>query len=101
MLVCIKCPLCWASTWLGWCQLFVGVVLDTDGGGGGFLRVFAGFVYLIRVFSGLLPGWVGFQIRPRIAFLKHARTEVCSKNAEHAKMLVFYLKAKAMMIRSQ
>jgi len=31
-------------------------MLDTDGGGEGFLRVFAGFVYLIRVFSGLLPG---------------------------------------------
>ncbi len=53
----IKCPLCWASTWLGWCQLFVGVMLDTDGGGEGFLRVFVVFVYLIRVFSGLLPGW--------------------------------------------
>lgn len=42
---------------VGGCQLFVGVVLDTDGGGEGFLRVFVVFVYLIRVFSGLLPGW--------------------------------------------
>lgn len=36
-----------------------------------------------------------------LAVLLHARTEVCSKTAEHAKMLVFYLKAKAMMIRGQ
>lgn len=36
-----------------------------------------------------------------LAVLKHTPTEVCSKTAEHAKMLVFYLKAKAMMIMKQ
>lgn len=30
-----------------------------------------------------------------LAVLKHTRTEVCSKTAEHAKMLVFYLKGKS------
>lgn len=30
-------------------------------GGERVLRVFVVFVYLIRVFSGLLPGWVGFE----------------------------------------
>ena len=42
---CIKCPLCWASTWLWWCQLFVGVMLDTDGGGEGFCA-FSWFLFI-------------------------------------------------------
>ena len=36
-----------------------------------------------------------------LAVLKHTRTEVCSKTAEHAKMLVFYLNIKARMIMKQ
>lgn len=36
-----------------------------------------------------------------LAVLKHTRTEVCSKTAEHAKMLVFTLKTKARMIIKQ
>ena len=68
----------------------------------GFLRVFAVFVYLIRVFSGLLPGWAGFQTPPRLlAVLKRTRTEVCSKTAEHTKMLVSTLNIKATMIQRE
>lgn len=68
----------------------------------GFFRVFVGGklnkqrrrdVYLNSFLSMLRP-----QV---VVVLLHTRTEVCCKTAEHAKMLVFTLKGKAMMIRCQ
>lgn len=101
MLVCIKCPLRWGLAYgCGGVKPWGCGVGHIDGVEG-FLRVFVVFVYLIRVFSGLLLGWVGFENRPRIAVLKRTRTEVCCKTAEHAKMLVSTLKAKARMIMKQ